>query len=276
VRGLWILAYHRVHPQRRGALCVTPCELEAQLLALLRRGARPLGGRDLLRALGPRDGPESGCTVLATPPARWSVPRRFAEPPGFLVTFDDGYTDVAQHAWPVLKRLGVPAVVFLIHDWVGRRDPFPWEAKYNPRPDEEDRPMDWPQVRRLQEEGCEFGSHTLGHPDMVGLDAARCRAEIAESRLRLTDRLRTDVPFFCYPRGQYSPSLAAEVESAGYQAALITPRRAGLAEHRYCMRRVGIYAADNGLRYRVKISPVFDMLREAHLRWKKPKHACCS
>ena len=37
MKGLRILAYHRVHPQRRGALCVTPDELEAQIRALLRR-----------------------------------------------------------------------------------------------------------------------------------------------------------------------------------------------------------------------------------------------
>ncbi len=276
MKGLRILAYHRVHPQRRGALCVTPDELEHQIRALLRRGARPMSSRELLKSVTSRSGDSSAPhDAVVSSRARWSVPPRFSQAPGFLITFDDGYADIAQHAWPVLERLGIPAVVFLIHNWVGRREPFPWEAKYVSRPGPEDLPMDWPQVRHLQSQGCEFGSHTLEHPDLLDLDPAQRRTEIAGSRQQLIDRLDADVPLFCYPRGHYSPALAEEVEEAGYRAALLTPRRAGLPEHRYCLRRVGIYAADHGLRYRIKISPLFDLLRETRFRWTAPKPACC-
>jgi peptidoglycan/xylan/chitin deacetylase (PgdA/CDA1 family) len=40
------------------------------------------------------------------------------------VTFDDGYEDVYEHAYPVLKRKGIPAAVFVVTDLVGR--PF-WQ-----------------------------------------------------------------------------------------------------------------------------------------------------
>lgn len=276
MKGLRILAYHRVHPQRRGELCITPDELEAQIRALLRRGARPMGSRELLDTIASPGGARSAARdPAASSQARWSIPHRFSQAPGFLITFDDGYADIAQHAWPVLERLGVSAVVFLIHNWVGRREPFPWEAKYVSRPGSEDLPMDWTQVQRLQSRGCEFGSHTLEHPDLLDLDPAQRRVEIAGSRQQLIDRLGTDVPLFCYPRGHYSPALAEEVEEAGYRAALLTPRRAGLPEHRYCLRRIGIYADDHGLRYRIKISPLFDLLRETRFRWTASKPACC-
>jgi peptidoglycan/xylan/chitin deacetylase (PgdA/CDA1 family) len=36
------------------------------------------------------------------------------------VTFDDGYRDVYQNAFPVLKRKGIPAAVFVVTDLVGR------------------------------------------------------------------------------------------------------------------------------------------------------------
>jgi peptidoglycan/xylan/chitin deacetylase (PgdA/CDA1 family) len=36
------------------------------------------------------------------------------------VTFDDGYQDVYEHAYPVLKRKGIPAAVFVVTDLVGR------------------------------------------------------------------------------------------------------------------------------------------------------------
>lgn len=34
-------------------------------------------------------------------------------PRAVLLTFDDGYADFAEHAWPILKRLGLPAVLFV-------------------------------------------------------------------------------------------------------------------------------------------------------------------
>jgi peptidoglycan/xylan/chitin deacetylase (PgdA/CDA1 family) len=40
------------------------------------------------------------------------------------VTFDDGYQDNYEHAFPVLKRKGIPAAVFVVTDLVGR--PF-WQ-----------------------------------------------------------------------------------------------------------------------------------------------------
>jgi peptidoglycan/xylan/chitin deacetylase (PgdA/CDA1 family) len=41
--------------------------------------------------------------------------------PVATVTFDDGYYDNYEHAFPVLKRKGIPAAVFVVTDLVGRR-----------------------------------------------------------------------------------------------------------------------------------------------------------
>src|SRR5689334_13028177 len=35
------------------------------------------------------------------------------------VTLDDGYHDVYEHAWPLLKRKGIPAAVFVVTDLIG-------------------------------------------------------------------------------------------------------------------------------------------------------------
>jgi len=38
------------------------------------------------------------------------------------VTFDDGYRDVYEHAYPLLRRKGIPCGVFVVTDRVGRRE----------------------------------------------------------------------------------------------------------------------------------------------------------
>ncbi|HEY6362989.1 MAG TPA: polysaccharide deacetylase family protein, partial [Vicinamibacterales bacterium] len=45
--------------------------------------------------------------------------------PVAAVTFDDGYRDVYEHAYPILRRKGIPAAVFVVTDLVGR--PF-WQV----------------------------------------------------------------------------------------------------------------------------------------------------
>ncbi len=96
-RDVAILTYHRVdepgarphlHP---GLISATPDAFEAQLREINRR-ATPVGLDDLLAAM-------RGDRPLPDRPV--------------LVTFDDAYEDFAEHAWPRLRQLGVPATLFV-------------------------------------------------------------------------------------------------------------------------------------------------------------------
>lgn len=92
-----ILTYHRIdtpgarpylHP---GLISATPDAFEAQVAELDRR-ANPVGLDDLRAAIRGE--------------------RRLPDRP-VLVTVDDGYEDFAEHAWPRLRRLGIPATLFV-------------------------------------------------------------------------------------------------------------------------------------------------------------------
>lgn len=48
--------------------------------------------------------------------------------PACLVTFDDGWIDTYTHAWPILRRHSIPALVFLPVDYIGTGRSF-WQER---------------------------------------------------------------------------------------------------------------------------------------------------
>jgi peptidoglycan/xylan/chitin deacetylase (PgdA/CDA1 family) len=107
--ALLVLTYHRVLPEAHSdraseqpGMLVTPALL-AMHLATLKKHFTPVHLDDWLRA----------SAAGAPPPGR-----------ALAVTFDDGWRDTYDHAYPVLQAAGVPATVFLVTDMVGSRYQF--------------------------------------------------------------------------------------------------------------------------------------------------------
>ena len=71
-------------------------------------------------------------------------------------------------------------------------------------------------------DGWEIDAHTLTHPDLTTVDAARLRREVAGSRRWLRHAFGVPVDFFAYPSGRYNPTVEAAVRAAGYMGATTT------------------------------------------------------
>src|SRR3954470_8233749 len=46
----------------------------------------------------------------------------FAHPGAVAITFDDGFANLADHALPVLEHLGLPATIFVVSGYCGKRN----------------------------------------------------------------------------------------------------------------------------------------------------------
>jgi len=193
VRGPVILMYHAFGEPASRFVC-PPSRLAAQLRWLARRRRPVLPLAELAEHRQAHTLPPAGSVV---------------------VTIDDGYTDTAAVAAPVLRQHGVPATVFVISGLVESA-----EARPGGPPDLARRPlMSAEQLRALPADKIEVGAHTRTHPLLPELSAEALDGEVAGSRADLAGLLGAPPAAFAYPHGRTSPDAVAAVERAGFTAA---------------------------------------------------------
>lgn len=193
---LTILMYHRVDEipaeTRYPKNFVTPRRFEEQVAALLEWGYSPVSFGDWLayrrreRALPPRP---------------------------FIVTFDDGYQDFATNAWPVLKRLGVGATVFLVAARTGQTNV--WDAAEPQTP-----LLDATAIRALEAEGVEFGGHGYTHVALARVSPNEAREELTRCHGALTGLLGSPPRVFAYPYSNQNATVRRLAREAGFECAV--------------------------------------------------------
>jgi len=196
-----ILLYHKIGRPARGSRrpgqCVSTRLFRRHLAYLARYGYECISLLDVVRA------------------------DRARPPRPVVITFDDGYRCLYEHALPALAELGWTATVFLVADGLGGTNA--WEQAAG---DVEEPLLGLAEIQEMRAAGLEFGSHTRSHPRLTELSEAEARAEIADSRARLAEALGAPCDSFAYPYGDWNPQVRDLVEEAGYQAACTTHRAA--------------------------------------------------
>lgn len=226
-----VLCYHAVSETWPAALSVTPDEFERQLSLLHRRGFR-------------------GVTVaeaLTDPPAGRVL----------AVTFDDAYRSVLELARPILESLGMVASVYVVTGWAERPGPMSWPGidQWVGGPHEQELAcMGWDELRSLADGGWEVGSHTRSHPRLPELGEAALDEELAGSRADCERAMGRRCDSLAYPYGAVDEPVVEAAERAGYRFGITLPRMLH-APRPLHWPRVGIYHADSGWRFRVKVSP---------------------
>jgi peptidoglycan/xylan/chitin deacetylase (PgdA/CDA1 family) len=154
--------------------------------------------------------------------------------PEVLITFDDGFASINDHALPMLQDRGWGAVIFLISGFVGCNDD--WDVRILGRR----RPLlTWSQVKAWSDAGFVFGSHSHTHRDLTALTPASLTRELLDSKREIEDATGRDVTALSYPFGRHNERVRDAVRDAGYDAAFAVNGSAG---DRFAIPRVNIHS----------------------------------
>lgn len=127
-----------------------------------------------------------------------------------LLTFDGGYLDFFNHAFPLLKRFNFTATVFLVAESIGKTNS--WEKADS----EQVQLMGWREIRQLRDAGIEFGSMSATYQPLTGLSPTEIVREAAKSRAILELGLGKPVKCFAYPYGNVDKIVEHLVGAIGY------------------------------------------------------------
>ena len=183
-----------------------------------------------------------------------------------VITFDDGYRNFHQHAWPALERFGFTATMFLPTASIGDQPQI-----FNKRVC-----MTWSEVRELQQRGISFGSHTVTHPQLHGLQPDRLREEILQSRRTIEDKTGSQVDTFAYPYAfpqtdePFKAVLREILLEGGYRYGVCTRiGRAGAASDPLFLERLPVNSADDEALLSAKMAGAYDWVGALQTLMKK-------
>lgn len=188
-----ILMYHYVSEPPEDAdryrrdLSVTPEQFDRQLRWLRDNGYTVVSLEDLARAL--------------------RVGTRLPPRP-IVLTFDDGYADAYERAFPLLKKHGMTASFFVVTEWIDEG-----RAGY----------LTWDQAREMAAAGMSIQSHSRTHPDLSrGCDYDCLVYQVLGSVQTIEAEIGVRPRFFCYPSGRYNGEVMQVLEQVGIVAAVTT------------------------------------------------------
>jgi peptidoglycan/xylan/chitin deacetylase (PgdA/CDA1 family) len=235
-REIPILAYHRVVRDKseagRHGIFVTVEQFEKHMKFLAKRGFKTITFKDLENV--DRTNPNEKYVIL---------------------TFDDGYEDNYTLAFPILKKYGFKAVIFLVSDLEYNI----WDSNFGE-----------PKVKLLNSEQClemldygiEFGSHGRYHRDLTKLGVYDVEDEVFNSKLTLEERLGVKIISFCYPYGKVNDLVKEIVKKAGYKYGVATDSGPViLHEDFYHIRRILIFPNTTTYRFSRKVRGDYNFKR---------------
>jgi peptidoglycan/xylan/chitin deacetylase (PgdA/CDA1 family) len=169
--GVRVLMYHKVVTHNPDFLSVTTAQLEAQLAYLKSENYQFITAQNLLD---------------------FYVDNKPLPPNPIFLTFDDGYVNNLELAYPILKKNGAKATIFIPTFFVGKTNE--WDNG-------DDKIMSLEQLRNLDPSVFELALHSHEHRNYAALSVAEIASDVAQNVAFFKQNKLNYTPVFAYPYG---------------------------------------------------------------------------
>ena len=208
-RGIPVLYYHSVRESADNEVTITPKLLRTQLQYIRDEGYVTLTLSELK------------AYILNNSP----IPTK-----SILITFDDGYMDNYDNAFPILKDLNMVATIFCITSNLDGSYYLSKEA-----------------INEMSNYGIDIESHTVNHPKLNEMTYDKQLSELIDSKKTLESITGKKIDSIAYPFGNFNDDSIRAAKDAGYTLGFTTKK--GLSDR-----------DDNPLKLdRIYISSKYDM-----------------
>jgi len=124
-----------------------------------------------------------------------------------IITFDDGYRDAYEFAYPILQKYGFKGTFFVITELIDQN-----HEGY----------MTWEMVEEMSRAGQRIESHSKTHPDLALKSRDGLIYELLGSQQTIAAHTGQQPRYLCYPAGSYNEEVIQVLKELDYWGAVTT------------------------------------------------------
>ena len=170
-----------------------------------------------------REFKEAGYTFIDVSALRKSGAGSSLPEKAVLITFDDGYADNYNYAYPILRDEQVPGTFFVVSSTVGNENR-----------------MTADQLREMRANGMQIGSHTVNHEPLIAMSPEEIDFELRASREALEKLLGKSVYALAYPTGKVNAAVLEKAKKY-YEVAFLASVSPDQKQTMYTLQRYGVF-----------------------------------
>lgn len=124
-----------------------------------------------------------------------------------ILTFDDGYSDIYENAFPILQEVGFEGTFFVITEFIDQK-----REGY----------LTWEMVEEMSRAGQRIESHSKTHPDLALKSRDGLIYELLGSQETIAAHTGIRPRYLCYPAGSYNDDVIQILKELDYWGAVTT------------------------------------------------------
>lgn len=175
-----------------------------------------------------------------------------------MLTFDDGYKDNYENAFPILKKYQFKGIIYILDGIEYNK----WDVENSENPEKRFTLMNRDELLEMQNYGIEFGGHTCTHPRLTELSLEETKTEVINSKFNIEKTIGRELLSFAYPYGSLNEEIKKIPKEIGYRFAVATDSGSIVfSDDLFEIRRIGIFPTNNLFNFKRKVSGKYNFIK---------------